>query len=136
VAVKEASGDLDNASQIMALCGDRIAVFSGDDLLTLPMMAVGARGVVSVLANVAPKDVNKMVNYFLSGKIEEARQIHLKQFPLTKSLFAETSPGPIKAALNLLGLCHAEMRMPLVDVADETRKAVKAELKKYGLLKQ
>jgi 4-hydroxy-tetrahydrodipicolinate synthase len=136
VAVKEASGDLDKASQIMALCGDRIAVFSGDDSLTLPMLAIGAKGVVSVLANVAPKDVNKMVNYFSNGKIEEARQIHLKQFFLTKSLFAETSPGPVKAALNLLGLCHAEMRMPLVDVSDDTRKLVKAELKKYGLLKQ
>ena len=134
LAVKEASGNLDIASQIMALCGERIAVFSGDDSLTLPMLAVGARGVVSVVANIAPKDTAKMVKYFLEGKVEEARRIHLKQFPLVKALFAETSPGPVKAALNLMGLCHAEMRMPLVEVSDATRKLVKAEMKKYGLI--
>jgi 4-hydroxy-tetrahydrodipicolinate synthase len=134
VAVKEASGNLDIASQIMALCGERITVFSGDDALTIPMLAVGARGVGSVVANTAPQDTAKMVKYFLEGKTEEARRIHLKQFPLVKALFVETSPGPVKAALNLMGLCHAEMRMPLVEVSEATRKLVKAEMKKYGLI--
>lgn len=134
VAIKEASANLDNVSQILSLCGDKMAVFSGDDSLTLPMLALGARGVVSVVANIAPKDTAKMVDKFMSGKIEEAQKIHLKQFPLIKALFAETSPGPVKAALNLMGMCHAEMRMPLVDVSDETKKLLKAEMKKYGLL--
>jgi 4-hydroxy-tetrahydrodipicolinate synthase len=134
VAVKEASGNLDIASQIISLCGERIAVFSGDDSLTLPMLAVGAQGVVSVVANIAPKDTARMVKYFMSGKTEEARQIHLKQFPLVKALFTETSPGPVKTALNLMGLCHAEMRMPLVEVTEGTRKLLKTELKKYGLI--
>ena len=135
VAIKEASGSLDQATQIIELCGDRCVVFSGDDSLTLPLLAVGARGVVSVVANVAPKDTAKLVSSFLEGKADEARRIHLKQFPLIKALFVETSPGPVKCALNLLGLCHADLRMPLVDVTDDTRKVIKQELKRYGLLK-
>lgn len=135
VAIKEASGSLDQASQIIGQCGERLAVFSGDDSLTLPMLAVGARGVVSVVANVLPKDTAQLVASFLEGKVDEARRIHLKQFALIKALFAETSPGPVKCALNLLGLCHADLRMPLVDVSEATRKLVKAELKRYGILK-
>ncbi len=135
VAIKEASGSLDQATQLVRLCGDRMAVFSGDDSLTLPMLAVGARGVVSVVANVLPRDTAKMVAAFFDGRIDEARRIHLKQFPLIRALFTETSPGPVKCALNLLGLCHADVRMPLVDVSDATRKLVKDELKNYGVLK-
>ena len=135
VAIKEASGSLDQASQIAALCGPDFALFSGDDSLTLPMMAVGARGVVSVVANVAPKDTARMVQLFMDGKAEEARKIHLRQFPLVKALFVETSPGPVKCALNLMGLCHADLRMPLVDVSEGTRKLVKEELTRYGILK-
>jgi 4-hydroxy-tetrahydrodipicolinate synthase len=134
VAIKEASGSLDNVSHILSLCGDKMAVFSGDDSLTLPMLAIGARGVVSVVANVAPKDTSRMVRKYLAGNIEEARQIHLKLFPLVKALFVETSPGPVKAALNLMGLCHAEMRMPLVEVSEPTRKLLKTVMKKYGLI--
>ena len=134
-AIKEASGSLDQATQIIQLCGDTMAVFSGDDSLTLPMMAVGARGVVSVVSNVAPRDTAKMVDHFLNGRTGEAAKIHLKQFSLTKALFIETSPGPVKCALSMMGLCLAEMRMPLVDVADGTKQLVKDELKKYGLLK-
>ncbi|MDI6740739.1 MAG: 4-hydroxy-tetrahydrodipicolinate synthase [Candidatus Edwardsbacteria bacterium] len=135
VAIKEASGSLDQATAIIGLCGDGFAVFSGDDSLTLPMLAVGARGVVSVAANVAPKDTAQMVKCFLEGKIEEARKIHHKLFPLIKALFVETSPGPVKCGLNLMGMCHAELRMPLVDVSEGTKKLVKEELKRYGLLK-
>jgi 4-hydroxy-tetrahydrodipicolinate synthase len=75
-----------------------------------------------------------MVDKFFKGKIDEAQKIHLKQFPLIKALFVETSPGPVKAALNLMGLCHAEMRMPLVEVSEATKKLLKAELKKNGLI--
>lgn len=134
VAIKEASGNLDNATQILSLCGDKMIVFSGDDSLTLPMLAIGAQGVVSVVANIAPKDTAKMVDKFLKGKIDEAQKLHLKQFPLIKALFVETSPGPVKAALNLMGLCHADMRMPLVEVSEATRKLLKAEMKAYGLI--
>lgn len=134
VAIKEASANLDNVSQILSLCGDKMVVFSGDDSLTLPMLAIGAQGVVSVVANIAPKDTAKMVDKFVKGKIEEAQKIHIKQFPLVKALFVETSPGPVKAALNLMGLCHAEMRMPLVEVSESTKKLLKAEMKKYGLI--
>lgn len=135
VAIKEASGSLDQVTQIVELCGDGFTVFSGDDSLTLPMLAVGARGVVSVVANVAPKDTARLVACFLEGKIDEARKLHLRQFPLIKALFVETSPGPVKCALNLMGLCHPDLRMPLVDVSDGTRKQVKEELQRYGILK-
>jgi 4-hydroxy-tetrahydrodipicolinate synthase len=134
VAVKEASGSLDQVSQIIKLCGDKITVFSGDDSLTLPMVAVGARGVVSVVANLAPHDTAEMVRLFLHGDVEGARRIHLKQFPLVKALFCETSPGPVKYALSLMGLCSPEMRLPLAPVSQATEKLVAEELKAYGLI--
>jgi len=133
-AIKEASGSLDQVTAIIRLCGDRLTVFSGDDSLTLPMLAVGARGVVSVAANIAPKDTAEMVRLFLSGDVEGARRIHHKLFPLIKALFVETSPGPAKYGLSLMGLCGPELRMPLVDVAESTKVLMREELKSYGLI--
>ncbi len=134
VAIKEASGSLDQVSAIINLCGDRLAVFSGDDSLTLPMLSVGAKGVVSVVANLAPHDTSEMVRLFLAGDAEGARKIHLKQFPLVKALFCETSPGPVKHALSLMGLCSPEMRLPLAPVSAATEKMVADELRAYGLI--
>jgi len=134
VAIKEASGSLDQVSQIIKLCGDRLTVFSGDDSLTLPMLSVGAKGVVSVVANIAPHDTAEMVRLFLHGDVEGARRIHLKQFSLVKALFCETSPGPVKYALSLMGLCSPEMRLPLAPVSLSTEKLVAEELRAYGLI--
>lgn len=134
-AIKEASGSLDQVTAIIRLCGDRLTVFSGDDSLTLPMLAVGARGVVSVVANLAPHDTAEMVRLFLADDIDGARKIHLRQFPLVKALFCETSPGPVKHALSLMGLCSPEMRLPLAPVSQATEKLVAEELKAYGLIK-
>jgi 4-hydroxy-tetrahydrodipicolinate synthase len=134
VAIKEASGSLDQVTAIIRLCGQKLVVFSGDDSLTLPMLAVGARGAVSVVANVAPHDTAEMVRLFLSGDAEGARKIHLRQFPLVKALFCETSPGPVKHALSLMGLCSPEMRLPLAPVSQATEKLVAEELKAYGLI--
>jgi 4-hydroxy-tetrahydrodipicolinate synthase len=131
VAIKEASGSLDQVSQILSLCD--ITVLSGDDSLTLPMMALGAKGVVSVAANIIPGDVAAMVDAFLQGKHEEARQRHFAMMPIFKAMFLETNPLPVKASLSLMGLIKAEWRLPLCPPKDETVTKLKKVLKEYGL---
>jgi 4-hydroxy-tetrahydrodipicolinate synthase len=132
VAVKEASGSIDQVSRITR--STRITVLSGDDSLTLPMMAVGARGVVSVAGNVAPGDVSDMVSSFLAGDAEEARRIHLRLLPLFHVLFIETNPGPVKAALKLMGAGSGELRLPLVPISGESESQVRAVLGGLGFV--
>jgi len=131
VAIKEASGSLDQVSQILSLCD--ITVLSGDDSLTLPMMSIGAKGVISVAANIIPADVAKMVNAFLGGNMEEARKLHYKMLPIFKAMFIETNPIPVKASLGIMGLLDAEWRLPLCPPKDETMEKLKKALKAYGL---
>jgi 4-hydroxy-tetrahydrodipicolinate synthase len=134
VAVKEAAGSLDQVSEIVTLTKPSFVVMSGDDSLTLPMLAVGARGVVSVLANVAPKETQALCGLFAKGDLKKARALHLKLFPLIKMLFVETNPIPVKAALELMGLCRAEPRLPLTTLSAAARPALKKALKDCGLL--
>ncbi len=117
VAVKEASGSVDAAS---ALLVREVAVLSGDDSLTVPMISVGASGVISVLSNVLPKETKEMVDAALAGDFKRARELHLRLWPLMKALFAETNPGPVKAALEILGVCGRWVRPPLAEVRPET----------------
>ncbi|MBL7158110.1 MAG: 4-hydroxy-tetrahydrodipicolinate synthase [Candidatus Omnitrophica bacterium] len=131
-AIKEASGSLDQVSQIISLCD--ITVLSGDDSLTLPMMAVGARGVVSVVANVVPGEVHEMTKAYLDGNIEEARKMHYKILPLCKAMFIETNPLPVKTSLKMLGMLNGEMRLPLCEMEAKNRATLKKALKEYGLL--
>ena len=131
VAIKEASGSLDQVSQIMSLCD--ITVLSGDDSLTLPMMAVGAKGVISVAANIIPADVAAMVDSFLGGNIEEARRLHFKMMPVFKAMFIETNPIPVKASMGIMALIDPEWRLPLCPPGDETMEKLKKVLKGYGL---
>jgi 4-hydroxy-tetrahydrodipicolinate synthase len=133
VAVKEAAGSLDQVSEILHLLPE-LTVLSGDDSLTLPMMSVGARGVISVVANVAPKLSADMCRLALDGKFEKAAKLHLKLFPLVKALFVETNPIPVKAALGLMGLDVGEPRLPLTPLTADSRKLLRAEMKKAGLL--
>jgi 4-hydroxy-tetrahydrodipicolinate synthase len=132
VAIKEASGSVDQVSRIVR--STKITVLSGDDSLTLPMMAVGARGVVSVAGNVAAGDVADMVSSFLAGDAEEARRIHLRLLPLFHVLFVETNPGPVKAALSLMGAGSGEMRLPLVPISVESESQVRAVLVGLGFI--
>jgi 4-hydroxy-tetrahydrodipicolinate synthase len=134
VAVKEAAGSLDQVSEILTLAPKGFTVMSGDDSLTIPMMSVGARGVVSVVANVAPKQTAALVSAFLKGDVKKAAALHLKLFPLIKALFVETNPIPVKAALGMLGLCRPEPRLPLTPLSAAARPAVKKALKDFGLL--
>jgi len=119
VAVKEATGKLDNASALAAACD--ITILSGDDSLTLPICAVGGRGVISVLANVLPGEVRKLTDAAIAGDMQAATAQHLKLFPLFKAMFWETNPIPVKAALAMAGMIENELRLPLVSLAQQYR---------------
>ncbi len=134
VAVKEAAGSLDQVSEILTLTKPGFTVLSGDDSLTLPMMAVGAKGVISVVANVAPKETQALCAAALKGDHKRAAALHLKLFPLIKCLFVETNPIPVKAALSMLGLCRPEPRLPLTPLSTENRPALKKALKEFNLI--
>lgn len=132
VAVKEASGSLDQSSEIVIRCGERITVLSGDDSLTLPILAVGGKGVISVVSNIVPGDVEGMVQDYLNGKVEKAQERHRKLFPLVKALFIETNPIPIKAAMKLLGMPAGEPRLPLCPLSRENEPVLRRALENYG----
>lgn len=135
-AVKEAAGSLDQVSEILQLTAGRkdFTVLSGDDSLTVPMMSVGAKGVVSVVANVAPKATQALCEAALKGDYKKAAKLHLELFPLIKSLFIETNPIPVKAALGMMGVCRPEPRLPLTPLSPEHRPALKKALKEFGLI--
>ena len=129
VGVKEGSGSVQQASDLVQMCGDRLTVLAGDDALTLPMMAVGGKGVITVTANIAPAEMAQLVKAFAEGKIEEARRIHFKLSPLFAALFVETNPIPVKEALSLMGKIDPELRLPLCPMANDTREKLIQALK-------
>ncbi|MDY3557324.1 4-hydroxy-tetrahydrodipicolinate synthase [Gemmata sp. JC717] len=134
VAVKEATGSLDQASSVAALTD--LTILSGDDSLTLPLMSIGGKGVVSVVGNIVPRDMMALVRAFAAGKFEEALQWHRKLFPLCRDMLSvSTNPIPLKAAMKLLGRGNGEMRLPMcpIDAAGEAK--VRQTLVNYGLLK-
>ena len=131
VAVKEAGGSMDQVSKIMSLCD--VTILSGDDSMTLPMMSVGAKGVISVVANVVPADTAAMTDAFLGGDHEKASALHHQLFPLCKAMFIETNPIPVKTAMKLLGRLNGELRMPLCEMAAANVEKLRAALVKYGL---
>jgi 4-hydroxy-tetrahydrodipicolinate synthase len=133
VAVKEATGSLDQASHIASLCN--ITLLSGDDSLTLPILSIGGRGVVSVVGNLVPRDMKALVSAYLAGKPEEALRWHRKLFPLCRDLLSvATNPIPLKAAMKLLGRGNGEMRLPLCPLDSAGEAKVAATLKGYGLM--
>ncbi len=135
VGIKEAGGNPDRVSQLRAALGEDFTILCGDDSLTLPFLAVGADGVISVASNIIPREIVQMVNAFSAGKIESAQRLHQKFFPLFKDLFIETNPIPIKAALAMLGEIEEEYRLPLVPMSARHRETLKATLQECGLLK-
>ena len=134
VGVKEASGNLDQVSMIIKLCSKDFCVLSGDDSLTLPIMSVGGKGVISVVANILPGETAEMVGKFLKGDIEETRQLHYKLFPLVRALFIETNPIPLKTAMALLKRDTGELRLPLAPMSEENLTKLKKAMQDYGLL--
>jgi 4-hydroxy-tetrahydrodipicolinate synthase len=133
IGMKEAGGNPDRVSQLLAECRAGFTVLSGDDALTLPFMAVGARGVISVASNVAPGPVSAMVRKFAAGDASGALALHQQLYPLFKALFIETNPAPCKAALAMLGVGTEEVRLPLVAVTAKTRETLRAAMEAAGL---
>ena len=131
VAIKEATGSLDMASEIMSLCD--ITVLSGDDSLTLPLMSIGATGVISVASNLLPRDLKQMTKLALAGNFAEARNIHHRLFPLIKSLFLDGNPAGIKHAMKLAGMDTGEMRLPLWEAGEGTKKLIEEQVRKLGI---
>ncbi len=133
IGVKEASGSLDQMSRIKALCGPNFDLISGDDVLTLPLLAIGGAGVISVVANIVPGDVADMVGAFSKGDIKKAQNLHYKLLPLVKAMFIETNPIPVKTAMGLIGLCEPDLRLPLCAMSAPNLEKLKKALKDYGL---
>jgi len=135
VGVKEASGSLDQMTQVILACGPDFTVLSGDDNLTLPLMAVGGRGVVSVVANIVPRETAEMTHAALEGDWKRARDLFHRLFPLCRAMFIETNPIPVKEAMAMLGMIAPEFRLPLCRLADANRERLKTVLQQFGLLK-
>jgi len=133
VAIKEATGSLDQASEIAMRCD--ITILSGDDSLTLPLASVGGKGVISVVANIVPADVKAMTDIILEGDLVSARQWHRKLFALSKNMLTlATNPIPIKAAMAMLDMCSEELRLPMTPLEDSKKDSLRKTLKDYGLL--
>lgn len=135
IAVKEASGDMDQASLLYSLVQDRMAIYCGDDSLTLPMLALGAQGVVSIASHLAGREIRRMMECYCAGEVEKARAIHNRLFPLFRGLFINSNPIPLKAAMNMLGLPAGGLRLPLIYASEEEQKTIATILNKIGLLK-
>ncbi len=132
--IKEASGNIEQVCNILNLCGDNIDLLSGDDALLLPMMSVGAKGVVSVTANFMAKDVADLVAYFEKGNLEEARKLHNKLYRLSQNMFIETNPVPAKAAMAMLGKIEENVRLPLVQLSESSREVLKKLMKEVEII--
>jgi len=133
VGLKEAGGNADRVSQIRGALGPKFAILSGDDSLTLPFMAVGAQGVVSVASNLIPRELGNMVRAFAAGRPAAALKVHEKYYALFKDLFIETNPVPVKSALAMRGQIDEEYRLPLVPLNPKNRETLRATLKRCGL---
>ncbi len=135
VGVKEASGSLDQMAQVIAACGPDFTVLSGDDNLTIPLMAIGGHGVISVIANIVPKETADMVRAALDGDWKRARELHYKLLPLARAAFLETNPIPIKEAMAMAGMLTAEFRLPMCPMGEANRETLRGILKPYALVK-
>lgn len=135
VAVKEASGDLSQVAKIASICGDKLDIYSGNDDQILPILSLGGKGVISVVANVAPKQTHDMVYKFLDGKINEAKDLQLGMIELVDALFCEVNPIPVKTALSLMGWNTGDLRLPLTAMEEGTLNQLKTAMANYGLLK-
>ena len=134
IGIKEAGGSCDRVSQLCAVTGQKFEILSGDDSLTLPFMAVGAQGVISVASNVIPREVSQMVKLFSTGKTAAAIRLHEKFYPLFKDLFIETNPTPVKAALAMMKMIEEEYRLPLVPMNPKNWDVLRTTMKRCGVL--
>jgi 4-hydroxy-tetrahydrodipicolinate synthase len=132
--IKEASGSMDQVSDILKLCGDRLTILSGDDSATLPLMAIGAKGVIATITNVMPREMHELAAAGLAGDFERAREIHFKMLPLMRALFLETNPIPVKQACAFMGKCSNEVRMPLTPMSPAPAERLRGVMKELRLI--
>ena len=133
-AVKEASGDISQITEIARTCGGKLDVYSGNDDQTLPILSVGGKGIISVSANIIPKDMHDLVAAFMSGDVDKAREMQFSTNLINLAMFYETNPIPVKTAMRLLGTDTGEMRLPLVEMEEANEARLVEALKEYGLL--
>lgn len=133
VAIKEASGNISQVAEIARLCGEDFAIYSGNDDQIVPILSLGGIGVISVLANVLPKETHDIVEKYLSGDVEESRKLQLRLNELVNSLFIEVNPIPVKAAMNLMGMGAGELRLPLTDISEQNLEVLKNNMVKAGI---
>ena len=134
VGIKEGTGSLQQASDIVQACGDRMTLLSGDDFTALPFMSIGGKGVISVTANIAPAEMAAMISAAEKGDYAEATRLHYQIYPLHAAMFSETNPAPVKAALALMGKCSAAVRLPLCGLSEENAATLQSTLTDFGLL--
>lgn len=132
-AVKEASGNIDQITEICARVGDMLDVYSGDDGIILPLLALGGKGVISVASNIVPKEVHQLCADFFAGNLQSAREMQLKLYPLVKALFCEVNPIPVKTAASLMGFGECHLRMPLCDMEEKNLPLLKDAMRNFGI---
>jgi 4-hydroxy-tetrahydrodipicolinate synthase len=133
--VKEATGSVDQAIDVLRLCGDRLAVYSGEDSLVFSLMALGGKGVISTVANVAPKEMSDLAQACLKGDWETGRKLQFKLLPLIRAVFLETNPIPIKTALSIMGKCRGDLRLPLTPMSEGNVKKLRQAMADFGLIR-
>ncbi len=133
VGVKEAGGNISQVAKIAALCGDKVAIYSGDDDMIVPVMSLGGVGVISVLANILPQETHDITARCFAGDFKGARELQLKLYDLIKALFIEVNPIPVKTAMNMLGYDVGELRMPLCEMEEKNAAVLRAEMEKLGM---
>lgn len=134
IGIKDATGNLNQVSKEIQLCGENFMVLSGDDSVNLPIIALGGVGAISVVSNVVPKMMSELIHKALNGKFEEAREMHYKLYPLSKILFIETNPAPAKFAMNTMGLAAGNPRLPLVPVSNKSKERIMDVLRELELI--
>ncbi|MGH7793256.1 MAG: dihydrodipicolinate synthase family protein, partial [Thermodesulfobacteriota bacterium] len=134
IGVKEATGSVQMASRILYLCGMDFIVLSGEDAINFPLLTIGGKGFITVTANVAPRDVAGLYNFYVRGEFNQARELHYKLHPLNEAMFIETNPIPVKVALSIMGKVRNEFRLPLCPMAPGNLEKLKTALKEYGII--
>ncbi len=133
-AVKEASGNVSAIAELAAECGDLLDIYSGNDDQTLPLLALGGKGVISVVSNIIPTEMTELCRAWFDGDVKKSRELQLKYLGLMKAMFWEVNPIPVKTAAELMGLCSSEMRLPMCQMSDSNREPLKQKLKEYRLI--
>lgn len=133
VAIKEASGDISQVAEIARVCGDELDIYSGNDDMIVPLLSLGGKGVISVVANILPEDTHNIVDFYLNGRIEDARNLQLKMNGLINSLFIEVNPIPVKTAMNLMGMKAGELRLPLTSMSEKNLDVLVEDLNNFGI---